>query len=169
MIGQHDIRQVCGSWEGQSDAKLGRGAVDKPAKNLQSSFYWRPLSAQPVRCCAVFFRWFRFLCETAGFVNGARPGSFQVVLWKYLPIWRFMVVTMTPTLDRLFLTSQIVILLRRNVNETRIVRTRSFEGQSAGPSNSSAEDSKTVAIRPYSRRSSFSSFLAFAWLASAAT
>jgi hypothetical protein len=84
--------------------KSGREAVGKSAGNPQTAICWRLLSAQRGIIHAVFFRWFRFLCKTAGFANGARPGSFPVVLWKYLPIRRFTVATMTPTLERLFLT-----------------------------------------------------------------
>ncbi len=84
--------------------KLGRGAVTDPARNPQTAIGWHLLSAQRLSTRAVFFRWFRFRCDTAGFANGARPGSFQVVLWKYLLVRRFTVVTMTPTLELLLLT-----------------------------------------------------------------
>jgi hypothetical protein len=84
--------------------KLGREAVGQSARNPRTTICWRLLSAQRESSRAAFFQWFRFSCETAGLVNGARPGSFPVVLWKHLPIRRFTVATMAPTLERLFLT-----------------------------------------------------------------
>jgi hypothetical protein len=69
--------------------KLGREAAGKAARNPQTAICWRLLSAQRVCTHAVFFRWFRLRCETADFVNGARPDSFPVVPWKHPPFWRF--------------------------------------------------------------------------------